>query len=38
MMDLEEFKAGTDTLGTVVADSVDNSVLFCVAKKEVMEG
>ena len=37
-MDLEEFKAGTDTLGTVVADSVDNSVLFCLNKKEVMEG
>ena len=37
-MDLEEFKAGTDTLGTVVADTVDNSVLFCLDKKEVMEG
>lgn len=38
MMDLEEFKAGTDTLGTVVADSVDNSVLFRLDKKEIMEG
>lgn len=38
MMDLEEFKAGTDTLGTVVADSVDNSVLFCLNEKEFMEG
>lgn len=38
MMDLEEFKVGIDMLGIVVVDSVDNSVLFCVDKKEVMEG